>query len=358
MRLQLLVLLSSLLVPLNSVYADTQNDAASSDAASSDAASSDAAAPGSNAEAPSGDAPAGVAGEAPAAAGGAEAPAGDLNAAGDPAGDAVGTEGAPEGSPDAAAATDSAAESANTEIAPAVDHSTSHGDDSGGTELDFSMGEALKHFTGLTWAVFFVLVGMSVGSLAVAINRAIYFFRARKQSVLFATAVSEGLGKGDVDGVLEEADAPEAAFSYLARIVRTGLTDARDVKEKLGGLEKLETVDHAMERTIIEEGVALRKWLTILATSASTAPFVGLLGTVFGIINSFKGMAQSESAGISAVAGGIAEALYMTGLGLVVAIPAVWLYNWANARIEGFEAEMANAASEMLDWVKKNKSSI
>jgi biopolymer transport protein ExbB/TolQ len=113
-----------------------------------------------------------------------------------------------------------------------------------------------------------------------------------------------------------------------------------------------------MERTIVDEGSGLRKWLTILATTASTAPFVGLLGTVFGIINSFKAMGSEGSAGISAIAGGIAEALYMTGLGLVVAIPAVWLYNWANAQVEGFEAEMSNAASEMLDWVKKNKASL
>jgi len=357
MRLQLLILLSSLLVPLNTVYADSESDSSSSNAASSDAAPTDAAAPVSNAGTPEA-APAGGAGEAPVAAGEAATPEGDPGAAGEAGGDAAGTEGAPEGSQDNAAGAENPAEAASAASAPAVDESTSYGDESGGGELDFSMGEALKHFTGLTWAVFFVLVGMSVGSVAVAINRAIYFYRARKQSVLFASTVSEGLGKGDVDGVLEEADAPEAAFSYLARIVRTGLTDARDVKEKLGNLDKLETVGDAMERTIIEEGVGLRKWLTILATSASTAPFVGLLGTVFGIINSFKGMAQSESAGISAVAGGIAEALYMTGLGLVVAIPAVWLYNWANARIEGFEAEMANAASEMLDWVKKNKSSI
>lgn len=224
--------------------------------------------------------------------------------------------------------------------------------------VDFSIVGALAHFTALTWSVFFCLVVMSVASVAVAINRALYFFRARTQSVLFATTVSEGLGKADVDAVLAEAEEEAAVFSYLARIVSAGLKDARDVKEKMGSLDQLETVGSAMERTIVEEGVGLRKWLTILATTASTAPFVGLLGTVFGIINSFKGMATSESAGISAVAGGIAEALYMTGLGLVVAIPAVWLYNWANARVEGFEAEMSNAASEMLDWVKKNKASL
>jgi len=75
---------------------------------------------------------------------------------------------------------------------------------------------------------------------------------------------------------------------------------------------------------------------------------------VFGIINSFKGMEATESAGLSAVAGGIAEALIMTGFGLVVAIPAVWLYNWANASIEGFSKEMGTSASEMFDYIKKN----
>ena len=100
----------------------------------------------------------------------------------------------------------------------------------------------------------------------------------------------------------------------------------------------------------------MKKWMTILATVSSTAPFVGLLGTVFGIINSFKGMEASESAGLAAVAGGIAEALVMTGFGLIVAIPAVWLYNWANARVDGFAAEMSNSTSEMLDWIKKNKA--
>ena len=224
--------------------------------------------------------------------------------------------------------------------------------------VDFSIAGAFKHFTPLTWSVFIVLVVMSVASVAVALNRAFYYFRARAQSVLFAHTVQDGLGKQNVETVLKQSDQQEFRFSYLAAIVGAGLKDAQEVKGKLGSLDKLDTVGAAMERAVSEETVGLRKWLTILATTASTAPFVGLLGTVFGIINSFKGMAANESAGIAAVAGGIAEALYMTGFGLVVAIPAVWLYNWANARVEGFQAEMGNSASEMLDWVKKNQAAV
>jgi len=224
--------------------------------------------------------------------------------------------------------------------------------------VEFGFRESLQHFTGFTWGIAAVLTIMSVLSVAVAVNRLIYFIRARRQSIEFAGAISGALKKQDIPAVLKQSVDEVFKFSYLARIVSSGLTDAQDLKAKAGELDDLSTVNSAMERTVAQEGEGLRKWLTILATTASTAPFVGLLGTVIGIINSFKGMEANESAGIAAVAGGIAEALYMTGFGLLVAIPAVWLYNWANANIEGFEVEMANSASEMLDWVKKNKAAI
>ena len=159
----------------------------------------------------------------------------------------------------------------------------------------------------------------------------------------------------DVIAALATSDEKRFRFSYLGRIVAAGLRDAKDVKAKMGDeLKNLATVSAAMDRSVADEVKAQRRWLTILATVASSAPFVGLLGTVFGIINSFKGMQANESAGIAAVAGGIAEALYMTGFGLVVAIPAVWLYNWANASVESIGVEMTNSSSEMHDWVKKN----
>jgi len=225
--------------------------------------------------------------------------------------------------------------------------------------VDFSLSTVFEHFTFATWCVAIVLVVMSILSVAVAINRAFHFRRAKGQSLLFATTVGEELKATNIAAVLASTQDEEFKFSYLARIVRTGLEDARDLKASGDDeLRDLSTVASAMERTVTEERIALSRWMTILATVASTAPFVGLLGTVFGIINSFKGMEATESAGLSAVAGGIAEALIMTGFGLVVAIPAVWLYNWANARVEGFAMEMANSASEMLDYIKKQRAAI
>lgn len=222
--------------------------------------------------------------------------------------------------------------------------------------MDFSISEILKHFTAATWAIALTLTTMSVLSLGVALNRWLYFLRGRSQSRSFVESAGGALSGGKVDAVLAAARQEEFKASYIARIVRDGLVDAKDVQTKAGGLDDLSTVESAMGRAVSEESELMRKWMTILATVSSTAPFVGLLGTVFGIINSFKGMEKSEGAGLAAVAGGIAEALVMTGFGLIVAIPAVWLYNWANARVEGFVHEMGNSASEMLDWIKKNRA--
>ncbi len=221
--------------------------------------------------------------------------------------------------------------------------------------MDFSLSTVFEHFTLATWLISITLLVMSVLSLGVALNRAFYFMRARKQSLTFAESVSELLSSANIGGIVSVSEEEGYKFSYLARIVRDGLVDAQDLKEK-DQFGDLSTVSSAMERAVADEAGLMKRWMTILATVASTAPFVGLLGTVFGIINSFKGMEASESAGLSAVAGGIAEALIMTGFGLVVAIPAVWLYNWAIARVEGFNAEMGNSASQMLDWIKKNRA--
>jgi len=223
--------------------------------------------------------------------------------------------------------------------------------------VDFSFAYILEHFTFATWCVSIVLTVMSILSVAVALNRLLHFMRAKNQSLLFARTVAEALEKTNVDEVLANAKDDEFKFSYLANIVTAGLNEARDLKGR-GESEDLSTVESSMERAVANEHAGLSRWLTVLATVASTSPFVGLLGTVFGIINSFKGMEETESAGLSAVAGGIAEALVMTGFGLVVAIPAVWLYNWANARIEGFSKEMGNSASEMFDYIKKHNADI
>ena len=97
----------------------------------------------------------------------------------------------------------------------------------------------------------------------------------------------------------------------------------------------------------------LKRGLSGLATIGSTAPFVGLFGTTFGIINAFSGMALTGSGGIAAISAGIAEALITTAFGLFVAVPAVWAYNYFAGKVEGFNVEMDNSSSELLDYFIK-----
>ena len=92
---------------------------------------------------------------------------------------------------------------------------------------------------------------------------------------------------------------------------------------------------------------------SITSTIGSTAPFVGLFGTVVGIIHAFTGISTEKSTGLAAVAGGISEALVTTAVGLLVAIPAVWMYNYFSNRVEAFDVEMGNSSSELIDYFLK-----
>jgi biopolymer transport protein ExbB/biopolymer transport protein TolQ len=115
----------------------------------------------------------------------------------------------------------------------------------------------------------------------------------------------------------------------------------------------VEAASRAVERSTLLTVSDFKRGIGSLATIATTAPFIGLFGTVIGIINAFRGMAMSGSGGIGAVSAGIAEALVETALGLFVAIPAVWFYNYLTGRIEYFNVEMDNSSSELVDYFIK-----
>ena len=99
----------------------------------------------------------------------------------------------------------------------------------------------------------------------------------------------------------------------------------------------------------------LKRGVSGLATIGSTAPFVGLFGTVLGIINAFRKIEEMKTTGLTAVAGGIAEALVTTAVGLFVAVPAVWVYNYFTGKIEHFDVEMSNSSSELIDYFIKRR---
>ncbi|MCS7311708.1 MAG: MotA/TolQ/ExbB proton channel family protein [Acidobacteria bacterium] len=219
--------------------------------------------------------------------------------------------------------------------------------------------------------VAFVMLGMSIWSLVVAIDKFLLFRRARKQSIRFVEALTQELDKRNLQQALELTRQKEFRHSHVAKIVNHGLqeflrimetsahvasanphgTATTELEEAFQPHKALERTQHAMERASILEIHEFKRGLSTLATVGATAPFVGLFGTVIGIINAFQAIKTAGAAAIGQVSGGIAEALVMTAFGLLVAIPAVWLYNYFTVRVERIQHEMGNIAADLLDYL-------
>src|SRR5215213_9167827 len=208
----------------------------------------------------------------------------------------------------------------------------------------------------VAWAVAIVLFIMSFWSVGVAIERIYTFSQARKQSKLYAPQVAKHLKDGRLKEAIALSSSKDYRYSHLAKVVLAGLQEYQFQQESGGSLNRedvLDTVRRSIQRASALTASDLKKGISTLATIGSTAPFVGLLGTVVGVISAFQGIATSGSGGIGAVSAGISEALVETALGLVVAIPAVWFYNYLTGRIEYFNVEMDNSSSELVDYFIK-----
>ena len=206
-------------------------------------------------------------------------------------------------------------------------------------------------------AVAFVLFFMSMWSFGVAIERIFTFTQARNQSKLFAPQVAKHLKEGRLKDAIALSSSKNYRYSHLAKVVLAGLQEYQFQQDNAGGLSReeiIDTVRRSIQRATALTANDLKKGVSALATIGATAPFVGLLGTVVGVINAFVGIASTGSGGIGAVSGGIAEALIETALGLVVAIPAVWFYNYLTGRVEYFNVEMDNSSSELVDYFIRN----
>jgi biopolymer transport protein ExbB/biopolymer transport protein TolQ len=203
--------------------------------------------------------------------------------------------------------------------------------------------------------VVIVLFIMSAWSIGVMIDRWIAYSSARKQSRVFAPAVAGALKDGRIDEAISIAE--QNKRSHLAKVVTAGLQEfqAHQVSTEIPG-ETIEASKRALERASAIVHAELKRGVSTLATIGSTAPFVGLFGTVLGIIHAFEGIANSKATGLAAVAGGISEALVTTAFGLFVAIPAVWIYNYFTTKIESFDVEMDNSSSELIDYFIKRAS--
>src|SRR5271155_4221326 len=197
-------------------------------------------------------------------------------------------------------------------------------------------------------SVVVLLFVMSAWSVGIMIDRALMYSAARKQSRVFVQQVAGALKDNKLDEAISIAERNKK--SHIAKVVATGLSEFQAASAQVGDEEVIEAAKRGLERSVAIVHAEMKRGLSGLATIGSTAPFVGLFGTVMGIINAFKGIMAQKATGLSAVAGGIAEALVTTALGLLVAVPAVWTYNYFTNKVEAFDVEMDNSSMELINY--------
>jgi len=200
-------------------------------------------------------------------------------------------------------------------------------------------------------AVVFILFILSAWSLGVMIDRALMYSAARKQSRVFVQQVAGALREGKLDEAISIAERNKK--SHIAKVVATGLSEFQSASAQVSEAEVVEAAKRGLDRSIAIVHADMKRGLSGLATIGSTAPFIGLFGTVVGILNAFQQIATQKTSGIGAVAGGISEALVTTAFGLLVAIPAVMTFNYFTGKVEAFDVEMDNSSSELVDYFIK-----
>jgi len=225
------------------------------------------------------------------------------------------------------------------------------------TSLPSSPIELIRVMSWYGIAVMVVLLIMSVYSIAVMLERYLTFNAAAKQSREFAPRVSEMLRSAHIEEAIKLSQ--QYRRSHLAVVVNSGLQELASQRgqRELKADRQMRKAKRALRRAAAMKSADLQRGLSALATIGSTAPFVGLFGTVIGIIDAFHKMNSEQSAGFSTVAGGISEALVATASGLLVAIPAVWMFNYFTSRVGRFAVEMHNSADELVDFFLQQRDS-
>ncbi len=215
-------------------------------------------------------------------------------------------------------------------------------------ELWASMGPFAK-------GIVIVMFIMSAWSWAVSISKQIYLRKSQKETRKFAPEFSRYLQEEQLDGAIALAEKNKK--SHVARVLGEALAEVKPLLRDRATITAadINSAERAVERQMLIITAELKRGLGILATTGATAPFVGLLGTTMGVVNAFQGMASGGgSGGIAAVAGGISEALITTAFGLLVAIPAVWIYNYFQTKSDFLTVEMTYSGKELIDYLIKN----
>jgi biopolymer transport protein ExbB/biopolymer transport protein TolQ len=200
-----------------------------------------------------------------------------------------------------------------------------------------------------------VMAIMSIYSITIMVSKWWALRQAQQESRKFAPEFSQFLEEDNLTEAIRLAESYKK--SHVALVLGGALGEVKPlIADGSITVSDINSAERAVERNMLLEVTNLKRGLAVLATVGATAPFVGLLGTTMGIVNSFVGMSSSGSGGLSAIGGGVAEALITTAFGLLVAIPAVWAYNYFQTKIDNLTAEMTYVSKEMIDYLIKGVS--
>jgi biopolymer transport protein ExbB len=215
---------------------------------------------------------------------------------------------------------------------------------------DWNMLELWRSMGTLCHGVVIVLAIMLVRSLGVSASRALRYRMAREQSKAYIYQTIESFRDGKLDQAIVVAE--HNTRSHIARVVAAGLMDFQAAQEGMPEKAVIEEVQRSLERSSAETTEEMKRGLSGIATIAATAPFVGLFGTVIGILNAFRSIDVMHATEIKVIAGPISEALLTTAIGLSVAVPAVWCYNLLTNQMDAFGVEMQNCALELVTYLR------
>jgi biopolymer transport protein ExbB/biopolymer transport protein TolQ len=200
-----------------------------------------------------------------------------------------------------------------------------------------------------------VMAIMSIYSITIMVSKWWALRQAQQESRKFAPEFSQFLEEDNLTEAIRLAESYKK--SHVALVLGGALGEVKPlIADGSITVADINSAERAVERNMLLEITNLKRGLAVLATVGATAPFVGLLGTTMGIVNSFVGMSESSSGGLSAISAGVAEALITTAFGLLVAIPAVWAFNYFSTKIDNLTAEMTYVSKEMIDYLIKGVS--
>lgn len=223
--------------------------------------------------------------------------------------------------------------------------------------MDVSLVELWNAAGWFARGIIIILGIMSVISLGVGAQKWWRFRKSMRETARFAPEFARFLQEEQLDAAIEVAE--KQKVSHVARVLGEALAEVKPLLRDRATITSgdINSAERAIERQMLILLSELKRGLAILATVGATAPFVGLLGTTMGIVNSFQGMAEAGAGGLGAVSAGIAEALITTAFGLAVAIPAVWLYNYFQSKVENLTVEMTYTSKELIDFLIKSVGS-